>query len=99
MSSNITDVEFAQYIKTGNVCVVRLNFTVGTNITNSTEELFKALPPATYPTRTTIRAITPTSTHYARLVVGTNGWLSNAYTPGGIIADQYEGEIVYIAKQ
>lgn len=97
-SSNITDVEFASCIKTGNVCVVRLHFTVGTAITNTTEALFTGLPPATYATRTTIRGITPNSTGYARIVVGVDGALSNAYTPGGIHADQYEGELVYIAK-
>jgi hypothetical protein len=99
MNSNITDVEFAVCIKTGNVCVVKLNFTVGTAITNQTEELFKGLPPAKSPIRTTIRGITPNSTSYARIVASANGSLANAYTPGGIPADQYEGELVYIANQ
>lgn len=97
-SSNITNVENASWLKYGNVCILRLTFTVGTTITNSTETLFSNLPESYGFVRETIfKANASTGGVMARVEVnGTT--LKNAYTSGGIAAAQYEGEIVYITK-
>lgn len=98
VSSNISNVENASYVKYGHVCILRLTFTVGTTITNSTETLFNGLPEAYGFVRETIfKASSSSGGTMARIEVnGTS--LKNAYTSGGIAATQYEGEIVYITK-
>lgn len=97
-SSNITNVENASWIKYGNVCILRLTFTVGTTITNSTETLFSNLPESFGYVRATILKANSSSGGVMARVEVNGTTLKNAYTSGGIAAAQYEGEIVYITR-
>lgn len=101
--SNITAFEFASYFKVGRVCVVRLNFTVGTTISNSTATLFTGAPAPVAFIRTTLFRVNAKGTDHARVEIadpnGTGGVIRNAYTSGGITAGQYKGEIVYITAE
>lgn len=98
--ANITDVEFADYIKYGRVCIARLHFTVGTQITDNIGILFSGAPNSSNNLRTTLRSISSQKdTNFVRLAINSGGYVINQYTPGGIPADQYEGEIVYITSE
>lgn len=100
VSSHISAFEFATYQKVGRVCVIRLNFTVSTTISNSTEMLFSGGPKALANTRATLHRVNARNTDYARIGVSTDGAVANQYTSGGgISAGQYEGEIVYITAE
>lgn len=98
VSSNISAFEFATYIKFGRVCVVRLNFTVGTTISNSTETLFSGAPAPAVSVRTTLTRTNTKNTDHARIGITGNGIIQNQYTSSGLTIGQYEGELVYITK-
>lgn len=95
-SSSISTAEFAYYHKWGRVCVVRVNFTVSTAITNSREVLFTGLPTSAVATRTTLQKVNTSTFSIPARVEASGTSLLNAYTSGGISAGMYEGEIVYI---
>lgn len=100
--SNITSVEFASYSKVGRVCVVRMNFTVGTAISTAQATLFTGLPKPILTVRTVLFRVNARSTSQARIqVVAVNdaGVIQNGFTNGGIDAGQYEGELVYITEE
>lgn len=98
-NANISSVEFAYWYKCGRVVVLRLNFTVGTAISDSTATLFTDIPKAYAPIRSTVCKVNAVSAGniIARLEVNDTS-IKNAYTSGGIPAAQYEGEIVYFTK-
>ena len=98
VSTNISNVENASWVKYGNVCILRLTFTVGTTISNSTETLFSNLPEAYGFIRETILKANASSGGVMARIEVNGTTLRNAYTSGGIAAAQYEGEIVYITK-
>ena len=95
-SSSISTVEFAHYHKWGKVCVIRVNFTVSTTISNSREVLFTGLPTPAAATRTTLPKVNTSTPALPARVEATGTSLLNAYTSGGIPAGMYEGELVYI---
>lgn len=98
VSSKISSVEFARYVKWGKVCVANVNFTVGTAITNNTETLFTGLPAAAVYKRFFAMQVQSKTGVYARLEVNTSGEIRNAYTNGNISTGQYEGVITYITR-
>ncbi len=95
-TSAVSSVEFATWSKVGRVCILRLNFTISSNITDSTATLFTGAPEAMVITRTTLRRVNAKNTDYARVGITVGGAVMNQYTSGGITAGQYEGELVYI---
>ena len=96
----ITSAERKFAVKVGKVVVVDLNFTVGTEITGSTEELFSGLPaPASgfrFRLFNTLNNNTPIRLSVQK--VSSDGKILNAYSTGGIPAGTYEGQAVYIAE-
>lgn len=98
VSSKISSVEFAKYVKWGKVCVANVNFTVGTAITGTTETLFTGLPAAAVYKRFFAMQVQSKTGVYARLEVNTSGEIRNAYTSGNISTGQYEGVITYITR-
>ena len=98
VSSKISSVEFARYVKWGRLCVANVNFTVGTTISNATETLFTGLPAAVEYKRFIATQIQSKNGVYARLEVNSSGEIRNAYTNGNISTGQYEGVIAYITS-
>lgn len=96
----ITSAERKFAVKVGKVVVVDLNFTVGTDITGSTEELFSGLPVPVSGFRfrlfNTLNNNTPIRLSVQN--VSSDGKILNAYSTGGIPAGTYEGQAVYIAQ-
>lgn len=96
----ITSAERKFAVKVGKVVVVDLNFTVGTDITGATEELFSGLPVPVSGFRfrlfNTLNNNTPIRISVQK--VSSDGKILNAYSTGGIPAGTYEGQAVYIAE-
>lgn len=99
-TGKITAAERKFAIKLGKVVVVDLNFTVGTAITGSTDELFSGLPaPASgfrFRCFNTLNNNTPIRLSVQK--VSSEGRILNAYSTGGIPAGTYEGQAVYISE-
>lgn len=99
-NQKITSAERKFAVKVGKVVVVDLSFTVGTDITGATEELFSGLPAPVSGFRfrlfNTLNNNTPIRLSVQN--VSSVGKILNAYSTGGIPAGTYEGQAVYIAQ-
>lgn len=99
--ANLTPVtgitaERARYGRSGRVVVIELTFTVGSAISGTTDILFTGAPPAVSPTRTFLSQSNAQNGVHIRVEIDQSGNVRNAYTQGGILAGNYEGELVYI---
>ena len=99
-NSKITSAERKFAIRTGDVVVIDLSFTVGTAITGTTDELFSGLPAPASGIRfrcfNTLNNNTPIRLSVQK--VSSEGRILNAYSTGGIPAGTYEGQAVYIVE-
>lgn len=99
-NQKITSAERKFAVKIGKVVVVDLSFTVGTEITGVTEQLFSGLPaPASgfrFRLFNTLNNNTPIRLSVQN--ISSDGRILNAYSTGGIPAGTYEGQMVYIAQ-
>lgn len=96
VSGNISSAERSRYAKFGKVVVIGLTFTVSNTISGSTDVLFSGAPNALQPVRAHMIDITSQTGKHIRVEINGSGYVTNAYTPGGIPAGQYEGSIAYI---
>ena len=97
-NANITAAERARYNRFGKVVIIGLTFTVGTAISGTTDILFTGAPAAQTSTRGILTQANASNGVNIRLEVDTSGNIRNAYTSGGILPGQYEGQIVYICQ-
>ena len=95
---NISGAERARYNRFGKVVIIGLTFTVETAIRGTTDLLFTGAPAAQTATRGHITQANANNGVNIRLEVDTSGNIRNAYTSGGILPGQYEGQIVYICQ-
>ena len=96
LSPNVSAAERARYAKFGKVVVIGLTFTVSDTITDTTGVLFTGAPNALQPVRAHLIDILSQTGKHIRIEINGSGNVTNAYTPGGIPAGQYEGNLVYI---
>lgn len=97
-NANITEAERARYNRFGKVVIIGLTFTVGTAISGATDILFTGAPAAQTSTRGILTQANASNGANIRLEVDTSGNIRNAYTSGGILPGQYEGQIVYVCQ-
>lgn len=96
VSSAISEFEFAQWYKVGNLCIMKFKFTTNAEITNMTEVLFSGFPNALAWQIAFCHSVSSENVQkIIRLRITTEGTLTNGYTPGGIPAEQWEGTAVY----
>lgn len=98
INTNITAAERARYNRFGKVVIIGLTFTVGTAISGTTDTLFTGAPAAQTATRGHLTQANANNGVNIRLEVTTSGNIVNAYTSGGILPGEYEGQIVYICQ-
>ena len=98
INTNITAAERARYNRFGKVVIIGLTFTVGTAISGTTDILFTGAPAAQTSTRGILTQANANNGNNIRLEVDTSGNIRNAYTSGGILPGQYEGQIAYICQ-
>ena len=98
INTNITAAERARYNRFGKVVIIGLTFTVGTAISGTTDILFTGAPAAQTATRGHLTQANANNGVNIRLEVDTSGNIRNAYTSGGILPGEYEGQIVYICQ-
>ena len=98
INTNITAAERARYNRFGKVVIIGLTFTVGTAISGTTDILFTGAPAAQTATRGHLTQANANNGVNIRLEVDTSGNIRNAYTAGGILPGEYEGQIVYICQ-
>ena len=94
-SSNISAVEYARFMRIGNVAWVTANFTIGTAITDSTPILFSGAPHARRYLRSTGMMVQGQSGRYVRYEINTEGQIRGSYTNGGIATGMYEITLCY----
>lgn len=99
VSSSISEVEYARYVKCGKICEFQFKFTVSTKLT-STEALFSGLPaPALYFALPFCHNVDSATNKVVRLRIGSDGIMREGYSyGGGIDVGQWEGNTVYITQ-
>lgn len=98
--ANISNAERKSVKKYGCVCVIDLAFTVDTDITGDTVELFSGLPKSiTGETRFRVPHGYNTAYPPLNLAVTSQGKIINQWSTGGIRAGVWAGEAVYISAE
>lgn len=97
-NANISAAERARYNRFGKVVIIGLTFTIETAISGTTDILFTGAPAAQTATRGILTQANASNGANIRLEVDTSGNIRNAYTSGGILPGQYEGQIVYVCQ-
>lgn len=101
VSSNIGDVEWANFAQYGKLVIVTAKFTVTSVISTNNEILFSGLPQriSDLSFQTVVPDITDsTQDKFARLGVTNEGNLTNWYTTGGIKYGQYVVNMAYFTR-
>lgn len=97
--ANITSAERAYYIKIGRVVIVQLTFTVGTNISGATTQIFSGLPRSTSIIRFRVPNTLDATKPPLRLAITTGGNITNSYSASDYIpTGTFEGTVVYISE-
>lgn len=96
--SSISNVERANYKKSGNICAAEVTFTTSAAISDVTAVLFQGLPNARQGAQrfAAFNKLSPSVPLI--LAITTEGKIVNQWSAGGIPAGQYQADFVYITE-